>query len=246
MDSPPRVGFAFFDVDETLLTFKSMFEFRRRLFQHDANGDACVAGERHAVFMAEAQTLSATLDRAEVNRWFYRSLQGQRETQIRRLAEVWFVELQQGLVPVFVTETVNLLEQLRGEGLVPVAVSGSAELFVAPFLRALNIVHRLCIRLEASPEGRLTGELLPPQTIGIGKQEAMREFLGLHGVAPADCCAVGDHHSDAAMLELVGHAVVVAGDAALEALAKQRQWPVLLPLCNRVNLAEWAMSACPP
>jgi phosphoserine phosphatase len=122
-------------------------------------------------------------------------------------------------------------------------VSGSAELFIAPFLQALKITQHLCIRLDKSPEGVLTGKLLEPQTIGIGKQQAVLGFLARHDIAPSVCFAVGDHHTDLPMLELVGHPVVVAGDLTLEALAKLRHWPVLRPQLNRLNLIKWSQPA---
>jgi HAD superfamily hydrolase (TIGR01490 family) len=235
-------GFAFFDLDETLLSFKSMFEFRRRLFMQGA--EPGLGAERYQQFLAEAQALSARFDRAWVNRWFYRSLEGQREAQIRQLAYIWCGELLRQQTPVFVEESVNLLERLRRQGFEPVAVSGSAEMFVAPFLHALNIAQRLCVRLEVAPDGRLTGNLLPPQTIGVGKQQAVLDFLDQHAVSPHVCYAVGDHHTDLPMLELVGHPVVVTGDPRLDAHAKLQRWPMLRPRINRLNLARWVHPAC--
>ncbi len=42
-----------------------------------------------------------------------------------------------------------------------------------------------------------------------------------------DCYAYGDHLSDVAILEKVGHPVVVGDSASMLELASQREWRVL-------------------
>jgi phosphoserine phosphatase len=78
-------------------------------------------------------------------------------------------------------------------------------------------------------DGHYTGVIHPPQTIGQGKADAVRDFLAKMGYAAADCHAYGDDISDLPMLDAVGHPVVVAGGRGLATHAASVGWPVLSP-----------------
>lgn len=221
MQQPDNHGYAFFDVDETILNFKSMFSFRQYLFQ--ASGHAINSA---TAFFQELHVMASRCDRSEVNRWFYRSLTGYTPAEISETVGRWYQELQHTDSPIYISKTLDFLETLRGQGIEPVFVSGSSDFILAPFAKALKIRHLLCGRLVVE-DGRYTGELLHQPVIGEGKRLAVTAFAEQYSASLQDAYAVGDHLSDLPMLESVGHPAVVAGHAKLEAIAHERAWPVL-------------------
>lgn len=92
----------------------------------------------------------------------------------------------------------------------------------------LGVRHILATRLEVR-EGRYTGEILPPQTIGAGKAQAVDTFLRARDCSPEWCYAYGDDVSDLPMLEAVGQPTVVSGGRKLKANARTMGWRVITP-----------------
>ncbi|ETD39707.1 hypothetical protein U724_06080 [Pseudomonas chlororaphis subsp. aurantiaca PB-St2] len=107
-------------------------------------------------------------------------------------------------------------------------VSGSAVEFLTPLAMELGVTHVLANRMETR-DGRFTGQLIPPQTIGLGKQQAALHLMDRLNVDPADCYGYGDHLTDLPLLTSIGNPIVVAGDPALVRHAEQRDWPILYP-----------------
>jgi HAD superfamily hydrolase (TIGR01490 family) len=220
--------FAFFDVDETLVRFKTMFAIRREMLRRDLAADPAAAEQAYAAFLTDVRHRAATEDRAAVNRWYYEWLRGRDQAEVAATAEDWFRQLVTSGEPVFIPEGLSLVRRLADMGHETVLVSGSAVEFVAPIARHLGGAELLCARLEVEA-GRYTGRLLPPQTIGPGKRTAIERFLREREGDPARCFAVGDHLSDLPMLEAVGYPVVMLGDPRLAQVAHGRGWPVLRP-----------------
>jgi len=218
--------FAFFDVDETLIGLKSMFSFRaylhrRILGQHVGRQ---TEDEAHRA-MAELQASGAS--RLDVNRHFYRTLQGRSRAMVCACARDWYAQQRQ-LPGFFVRPVLERLRAHQARGVAAVMVSGSCSEILAPLAQDLGVEHLLVTRLEVLG-GVFTGEVLGMPAIGEGKRLLVECFLQHTQANPADCFAYGDHLSDLPMLELVGHPVVVMRDDDLVAVAKSRRWPLLLP-----------------
>ncbi|MNE05179.1 phosphoserine phosphatase [compost metagenome] len=107
-------------------------------------------------------------------------------------------------------------------------MSGSATQFLAPLAAELGVSHVLANRLEMH-RGRFTGQLIPPQTIGVGKRQAALSLMSELSAEPNNCFAYGDHLSDLPLLMSVGTPTVVARDPALIQHARQHGWPILWP-----------------
>ncbi|TRL36482.1 HAD-IB family hydrolase [Methylosinus sporium] len=215
-------SFAFFDVDETLISIKSMFDFFP--FWCKWIGAAPEAYSRFETEIASAIARHAT--REELNRLYYRSFRGAQLPVLEAAGAAWFLQ-RFGRSPPYRKHVVARLEKHRQEGVVPVLVSGSMRPLLRPIARELQAEHCLCTQLVVDESGRLTGEIGSPQTIGEGKAEAIRAFLREQGGRPADCLAYGDDISDLAMLELVGAPVVVGAQPDLLSICRQRDWPYL-------------------
>ena len=76
---------------------------------------------------------------------------------------------------------------------------------------------------------RYTGKIIPPQTIGSGKAEAMRLFMEDKSSQLAECYAYGDDISDVPMLEIVGYPNAVTGGRGLEPYAREHGWNIIHP-----------------
>ena len=63
---------------------------------------------------------------------------------------------------------------------------------------------------------------------GISKASALRHLAEIRGISPADMMAIGDNWNDLAMLELVGHPIVM-GNAPpeLQAIARLKGWEIV-------------------
>lgn len=226
---PPR--YAFFDVDGTLIRTKSMFGFQQYYYLASTPGPAALGRLRYRLF---ARRLEGYADRGAqreiINRAYYRSYRNRRPAQVRRHAESWFARLKDVTDALYVEPVLEALRRHQDEGVEPVLVSGSSVEILSPLARDLGVEHVLATRLETRGE-RYTGEILPPQMIGDGKQLALSHFLAESGVPTQECFAYGDHASDLPMLEAVGNPRVVAeglgGDPALQRTAEERGWQVL-------------------
>lgn len=219
------MSFAFFDVDDTLIRIKSMFDFFP--FWCDRQGQPDQLPPFLAAF---AEAAARGQPREDLNRLYYRFFAGVPEARLIEVGQLWADDRFGPSEPApaaLVAPVVDRLRAHQAQGVTPVFVSGSMPALLAPLGRRLGVGHWLCTRQEVDDHGILTGRILPPQTIGAGKAAAMGSFLAARGVSAGDCFAYGDDLSDAPMLDLVGHPLAVIGSPALADLARRRGWPTL-------------------
>ncbi|MFC5204309.1 HAD family hydrolase [Streptomyces kaempferi] len=232
--SPPRPvrpsRLAFFDLDETLLSGKSMIDFLRSApeslwapGQEGAPGPGRTHGQAGLEKLADLSRRGA--DRAEMNRAYYQLYAGVALSSLRAAGRAWYRDFTSRPEP-YVSASVAALAEHRRAGHMVVLVSGSAHPLVDPAAEALRAELTLCTELEVDDKGLLTGRVTRTM-IGTDKARAVTELRERHGVAAEDCFAYGDHASDLAMLRAVGTAVVVGEDPVLLRHARQEGWSVL-------------------
>jgi HAD superfamily hydrolase (TIGR01490 family) len=216
-----NASYAFFDVDETLIRTKSMFDFYR-FFCGLKGADRDL--EAFEIDFAEMQRLNWS--REELNRAYYRYLAGTSPDELSRAGALWWAEAS-ARPGIIIAESLALLRTLRDDGITPVFVSGSFEEVLDPIGRQLGVQRFLCAPMKIGLGGYYTGELGSPQTIGAGKARAVDAFLNAHGACVSQCWAVGDDLSDLPMLETVGRSVAVGTGTSLSRIARERGWLVL-------------------
>ncbi|MEU3495612.1 HAD superfamily hydrolase (TIGR01490 family) [Kitasatospora cineracea] len=224
----------FTDVDETLITRKSMFDFLQ--FQLTRRyGDEGEARYRLVLERLRAQAAAGS-PREDVNRAYYRLYAGEDVAEMSALGEQWFAE-RSAEPDFFIPSTVSALLRHRAAGAELALVSGSFAPCLAPIARRVGAAYTL--GTEALVEaGRYTGEVRRPM-IGAAKRAAVLDLIAAHrGIEAADCFAFGDHLSDLPMLECVGHPRVVGGDPELIRQLDRR--PATVPGCA---VACWSMGA---
>lgn len=216
--------YAFFDVDETLIGIKSMFSFRDFYLHWTLGVEQGAAAQKHVQTQVQEQ-VARGLERTEINRLFWESFRGFEQTDVQQAAYAWHQQVRQQ-PKYFIQQALDALRRHQQEGTEPVFVSGSCIDILMPLATELGVKTLLANRLEVE-QGRFTGKLLPPQTIGAGKHQAMVDFLEESDALACDCYAYGDHLSDLPLLETVGYPRVVAGNDDLMSIALHRGWPVL-------------------
>jgi len=205
-----RARLVFTDVDETLITCKSLLDF----LDFYSAGRYGAEGARRSARVREdlgART-AAGLSRADANRAYYRAWRGEPVAAVEEWARRWFTE-RSAAEGFYVREVAAELRGHRAAGASIALVSGSFRPLLEPIAEAVGAEHVLCARPERC--GRVyTGALVGPPVIGEEKRRLVRELLDRYAhIDPADCYGYGDDASDLPMLAEVGHAVLVGGGA---------------------------------
>ncbi|MCS5934550.1 haloacid dehalogenase-like hydrolase [Klebsiella variicola subsp. variicola] len=131
------MSIAFFDVDETLITGKSMFLFLHRY----AEEYPLQCGLTAAAIVRKLQALSkAGQPREAINRYYYSLFRHEPRAQVRAVAEALYREGGYG----FHREVVAILRQHQARGDDVVFVSGSMTDILWPAMAALGVEHALC------------------------------------------------------------------------------------------------------
>lgn len=210
-------GAAFFDVDETLITGKSMFRFLE--FYYRARGFPATRYAESVSWLHEL--LAAGMSRAEANLKYYELYAGQDAQRVAEAGAAWFAaELAGG--ELFRPGVRDALDAHRAAGELVVLVSGSFAACLEPIRAHVRADVLLCTVPEIA-SGRYTGLVLTPM-IGDAKSAAVSELMATRQLRPEDCHAYGDHSSDLPLLEAVADPVVVGDDPVLVDHARQRRW----------------------
>jgi HAD superfamily hydrolase (TIGR01490 family) len=209
-------GVAFFDVDETLLSVRTLESF---LLHYLRLVPTMISPER----LRELAAQVVALDRREFNRRYFGIWAGQDAERVREAGHGWYAEASRR--PGFFRA--NVLERLREHqraGDRVVLVSGSFAPPLRPLADALGADALYCTELETD-HGVFTGAISAPM-IGDDKRRAVEDYLSGLEVG-AVSWGYGDHSSDLPLLDRVAHPVVVGSDPVMLALAAERHWPVL-------------------
>ncbi|UTF58727.1 HAD family phosphatase [Gilvimarinus sp. DA14] len=218
--SPQAV--AFFDVDDTLISNKSMLSFQNLWFQQHPDPIKERDFQRILAKLKEENCCWKSLNEA-----YYQSFSGRSVAQVEDLARQWF-NFFHSRQSFYRARVLQRLQHHQTLGHLCVFVSGSFPALLDPIARDLNIKHILATDLEVVGQ-KYTGRINPPVMIGEGKERQVKEFLSQRSVNPENCYAYGDDISDFPMLALVGHPVVIAGGRELEAQAKKLGWSIIQP-----------------
>lgn len=217
----PATRAAFFDVDETVITAKSMFVFLRHWIERRGG---CSSAYQKAVADIRGQTDHGA-DRTEINRTYYRFFTGVPYVDLLAAGRDWYQEYRE-LPTAFVGSTLSAIFWHQARGDLVILVSGSFRACLEPLATDVLADRVVCTEPIVDGKGRLTGEVVQPM-IGTNKALAIAETVGALKLIPEDCFCYGDHSSDLHMLSKVGHPRVVGEDPILLEHAGRNGWPVL-------------------
>lgn len=217
-------GYAFFDVDGTLIKLTSMIDFQTFA---EASGiiSPSVRQRIRKLMLARGKSI---LPREVLNAIYYNQFAGCSVAAVAEIGREWFSDVL-GRDPgqVWNGALIERLHWHQDRDHRVVLVSGSFLPCLAPIAAHLGVSDILCAQPQQR-DGRYTGRLIPPQTIGAGKAKAMESYLSAQGeVNKSDIWAYGDHVSDIPMLRQAAKPVALAGDQKLEEFARRSGWTVI-------------------
>lgn len=208
---------AFFDVDETLISIKSMFDFYDYFLEAVGHSP-----EEQKQLHDEARSLLRPgMPRAEGNRLFYRRFAGRKVAEVATIGQEWFDRhLAKG--DLYHRDVLRALHKHNAAGRRTVLLSGSFSACLDPVAEHSGADLAVSTELEVR-DGLYTGEVTRSM-IGDGKADAARRLIAESEVDAADCYAYGDHTSDLDLLRLTGHPVVVGSHPDMIEAASAGGW----------------------
>lgn len=138
------------------------------------------------------------------------------------------------------TYTRDLIKQLKGEGYVILAVSGSQHEIVEMFGNYYGFDDVVGAQYERTADGMLGKRLFSPVK-EQGKGPVLQGLIDKHNLTTAGSYAVGDSRSDAAMLEMVENPIAFNPDDNLFQIAKSNGWNIVVERKNviyRLQLSD--------
>ncbi|WP_308465164.1 HAD family hydrolase [Rathayibacter soli] len=219
---------AFFDVDETLVSVKTLESF---LLYYQKLTPSMASPQR----LGELREQALQLGRSELNRLYFALWAAQPVDLVSEAGRSWYAETSSQ--PGFYRA--NVLERLREHrqaGHHIVLVSGSFAAPLQPLADDVGADRLYCTQLETN-RGLYTGQINAAM-IGGEKGTAVDAYLNALRSAAVTSWGYGDHPSDLPLLEHVTNPVVVGSDDALLKVATRRQWPVMPikePLAPRIK-----------
>ncbi|MFP5309827.1 MAG: HAD family hydrolase [Actinomycetes bacterium] len=213
---------AFFDLDRTLISGSSVFDFGVIAWRHKMipTGDLL----RDAANAVAFRLSGATDEKSEAVRdRILTAVEGGQQADLIALNEEIIPRLLTKVRP----ESKGLVEMHHEAGRDCYIVSASPIELCEPLARALGMEGAIATR-SAVADGVYTGELDGPFVYGEGKAEAIEKLAAEKGYDLRLSFSYSDSASDLPMLEMVGHPVAVNPDGPLEAVAHQRGWPIVI------------------
>lgn len=202
----PKKRAAFFDVDDTIISVKSLVSFVQYL---NDNKNHEIKLPSISVFLKNIYDgLKNGTSRAELNRYYFSIYKGISKSVVERAAYDWFIEKEKDK-GFYIESTINEMQRLKKEGHVIVLVTGSFFPLLSPLTERLNIDDIIHTTPEVIGE-RYTGELIGTPCIGESKRIKVLEYAIKHNINLQNSWAFGDDDSDLPMLKTVGNGVRIA------------------------------------
>ncbi len=219
-------GFAFFDLDHTLLPFDTQALFCNFVLRRERWRTLL-----HLTFAPVALLKAFRIARTvTAKRAFLNYLAGMKRETLHAYAREFAEQI---VKPWIYPDLLTIIEEHRRAGHILILNTASPDFYAHEIARVLGFDHCIATRIEL-PE---TMPLMPRVIGENNKREVKiaRMKAELPVVAGAgedvlrDSWSYSDSAADLPLLEFAGHAVLVHPDASLEAIGRQRGWQVLRP-----------------
>lgn len=218
---PPRIGAAFFDLDNTVMRGASIFHLARGLYARRFFGTRDIArfGWQQARFRLGGEHMGHVGDAQEMALSFAK---GHTVEEIRVIGEEIFDECMSDKI------------WPGTRGLAQMHLDAGRQVWLvtaAPIEIATTIAGRLGLTgalgtVSETRDGVYTGRLVGELLHGEAKAEAVRALAVSEGLDLTDCSAYSDSANDIPMLTLVGDPCAVNPDARLRRHARANGWRV--------------------
>lgn len=120
----------------------------------------------------------------------------------------------------------ELLDYHRDQQHTLMIITATNRFVTEPVAELLGVEHLIATEPELV-NGRFTGGVAGVPSFQHGKVERLNDWLRSTGEKLPDAWFYSDSHNDLPLLEKVDHPVAVDPDPNLEAIARERGWPVM-------------------
>jgi HAD superfamily hydrolase (TIGR01490 family) len=214
---------ALFDLDNTLLTGDSDYEWGQFLVDRGVLERAAYEAQNRAYF---EQYVRGTLDIHEYLGFALRPLAEHSPEQLAR----WHAEfMRDRVLPMIAPAARELVRRHLREGDLCAIITATNSFVTAPIAREFGVAHLIATEPECR-DGRFTGRVAGTPCFREGKLKRLDEWLAGRALRLPDfdkSTFYSDSHNDLPLLARVTHPVAVDADEALAAEASRRGWAVL-------------------
>ena len=214
---------ALFDLDHTLLSGDSDYEWGQFLIDHGVLSRAEYEAQNARFF---EQYKAGTLDIHEYLGFALRPLAAHPPESLARWHAAF---MRERILPMIGARARALVARHAAAGDLCAVVTATNSFVTAPIARELGVPHLLATEPEAA-DGRFTGRVAGVPCFREGKilrVEAWLQALGRRLDTLEDSTFYSDSHNDIPLLERVRSPVAVDPDPQLAAEAARRGWPVI-------------------
>lgn len=213
-----------FDLDGTLLPIDSDHAFGEFIVRLGW-ADAAEHRRRNDAFYRDYQ--AGCLDMDAYIEFATSAWRDRAADEVADLSERFMAEI---IAPALRPQARALVEQHRAAGDVLAIVTATNDFITRPIARALCIDELIATELERDVDGRVTGRIRGVPALREGKINRVQAWLHARGQRLEDCGEItfySDSTNDLPLLEVASRPVATNPGPALEAIARDRGWPVL-------------------
>jgi HAD superfamily hydrolase (TIGR01490 family) len=214
---------ALFDLDNTLLTGDSDYEWGQFLVDHGVLEREAYEAQNRGYY---EQYVAGTLDIHEYLGFALRPLAEHAPEDLAR----WHAEFMRlRVVPMITPAARALVREHLAAGDLCAIITATNSFVTAPIAREFGVPHLIATEPEARA-GRFTGRVAGVPCFREGKLARLDEWLAALGHRLGDFAEsafYSDSHNDLPLLERVTRPVAVDPDRALAVEAARRGWPLL-------------------
>ena len=214
------MALAIFDLDNTLLSGDSDYEWGRFLATHGLVDGGHYERENQRYYQAYH---AGTLDIFEFLRFALRPLS---EHPLPTLYDWRARFLRECIDPIILPAARALLDRHRDQGDTLLIITATNSFVTAPIAERLGVSHLLATEPELK-DGRYTGEVTGIPCFQEGKVSRLQVWLAEHDQSLDDSWFYSDSHNDLPLLKRVTHPVAVDPDDALRAYAETQGWRII-------------------
>jgi HAD superfamily hydrolase (TIGR01490 family) len=134
------------------------------------------------------------------------------------------------ITPKITPEARALVATHQAQGDLVALVTATNDFVTAPIATAFGIAHLLAVRLQRDASGNMTGSIEGTPSYREGKVLRVNQWLAEQGAKLQDFSRISvysDSLNDLPLLEVATDPVATNPSAALETLARERQWRIL-------------------
>ncbi|MBA3624078.1 MAG: HAD family hydrolase [Methylibium sp.] len=218
------MNLALFDLDHTLLPLDSDHawgEFVVTLGWADATTQRQTNDAFYAAYQDGTLDIAAYVEFA-TRPWRERPFAEQAAAHARFMREV--------IAPALRPEAMALVREHRERGDVLAIVTATNEFVTRPIAAAFEVETLIAVELERDAAGAVTGRIRGVPSFREGKTARVEQWLAQSGRRVQDFERVSfysDSTNDLPLLEFATHPVATNPSPALEAIARERGWPLL-------------------